>query len=177
MAVRNNSYKALEPDDHDNKPSKTQRKQAMHTLQKMGEQLVELNDKQLNELKLPEILLDAVMDARRINKFGARQRQMQYIGKIMRKIDILPIQEKLDAWQQIPLNQTAQLHQVERWREQILDDAGTLTDFARKYPTADIKLIRLLARNTHKERDSNKPPKSYRLLFQALQKGLIESKE
>ncbi|HNP25633.1 MAG TPA: ribosome biogenesis factor YjgA [Nitrosomonas sp.] len=177
MAARNDSNKESEHNEDANKPSKTQRKQAMHMLQKMGAQLVELNDRQLEELNLPEILLDAVFDARRINKYGARERQMQYIGKLMRKIDVLPIQEKLNAWQQIPLQQTAQLHQTERWRERLLSDTEALTEFIRQYPTADIKQIRLLTRNTLKEKESGKPPKSYRLLFQVIQMAIQESNE
>ncbi|HBV21798.1 MAG TPA: ribosome-associated protein, partial [Nitrosomonas sp.] len=108
---------------------------------------------------------------------GARERQMQYIGKLMRKIDVLPIQEKLNAWQQIPLQQTAQLHQTERWRERLLSDTEALTEFIRQYPTADIKQIRLLTRNTLKEKESGKPPKSYRLLFQVIQMAIQESNE
>lgn len=162
---------------HDDKPSKTQRKKAMHVLQKMGEQLVELNDKQLEELELPEILIDAIRETRRINKFGARKRQMQFIGKLMRHIDKVPIQEKLDIWQQRSLNQTALLHQTERWRERILTDTGALTEFAEMYSAVDIKQIRSLSRNVHKEKKENKSPKSYRLLFQALQTIILEQEE
>ncbi|PTN11343.1 ribosome biogenesis factor YjgA [Nitrosomonas aestuarii] len=175
MAVQNNPDKKFEDNDNANKPSKTQRKQAMHKLQKMGEQLVELNDRQLEELNLQEMLLEAIFEARRINKFGARQRQMQYIGKLMRKIDILPIQEKLNTWQQIPFAQKVQLHQIERWRERLLNDANALTEFIKQYPTADIKQIRSLTRNTFKEKVSDKPPKSYRSLFQLIQETIQES--
>ena len=163
--MQNSQNKAIE---HDVKLSKTQRKKAMLALQRMGEQLVALNDKQLGELDLPEMLIDAIHDARRINKFGARQRQMQFIGKLMRHIDMVPIQEKLDAWQQRSLNQTALSHQTEHWRERILNDTKAITEFAATYTAADIKQIRALTRNAHKEKQANKPPKSYRLLFHAL---------
>ncbi len=161
--------------DCDDKLSKTQRKQAMHALQKIGEQLTTLNDQQLNALNLPAQLQEAVDEARHINKFGARKRQMQYIGKLMRHVDILPIQEKLDTWQQASLNQTALLHQTEQWRERILTDVTALTDFVNQYPTTEITHIRLLVRNTLKERKANKPPKSYRLLFQALQAIILQA--
>lgn len=157
------------------KPSKTQRKQAMHALQKMGEQLVALNHQQLEKLDLPQTLLDAILHARQINKFGARQRQMQYIGKLMRTIEVASIQEKLDIWKQASLNQSVEMHQIERWRERILSDAQAITEFAGTYPNADIQQIRLLVRNINKEREFNKPPKSYRLLFKALQNARKES--
>ncbi len=159
--------------DLDEKPSKTQQKKAMHALQKLGEDLVELNDKQLKALDMPERLYDAILEMKRISKFGARQRQLQYIGKIMRQIDVSPIQEKLNAWKQASLHQTAQLHRIERWRERLLADASAITEFAEKYPTADIKQIRLLIRNALKERETESPPKSYRLLFQIIQKTAL----
>ena len=162
---------------HEDKPSKTQRKRTMHTLQKMGEQLVELNDKQLDELELPEILVDAIRETRRINKFGARKRQMQFIGKLMRQVDSAPIQKKIDVWQQRSLNQNALLHQTERWRERILTDAEALTEFAKNYPIADLQQIRVLARNVVKERKTDKLSKSYRMLFQALQTVISEQEE
>ena len=160
---------------NDDKPSKTRRKQAMLALQKVGEQLVTLNDQQLEALNLPAQLLEAILEARHISKNGARRRQMQYIGKLMRHVDMLPIQEKLEAWQQVALNQTALLHQTEQWRERILTDSAALTEFANQYPTADITRIRLLARNALKERKANKPPKNYRQLFQLLHAVILQS--
>ncbi len=153
----------------DTAPSKTQRKKDMHALQEIGEQLVELDQNRLNEFDLPEILMDAINLARTMQKHGARRRQMQYIGKLMRNIDVLPIQEKLDSWHQASLHQTARLHQLERWRERLLTDEHALTEFAQKYPAADLQYLRLLIRNTQREKAADKPPKSFRLLFQALQ--------
>jgi ribosome-associated protein len=36
---------------------------------------------------LPEQLEDAVAEARRLTSFGAKRRQAQFIGKLMRKLD------------------------------------------------------------------------------------------
>ena len=149
--------------------SKTQRKKDMHALQEIGEQLVELDQKKLNEFDLPEILIDAINLARPMNKHGARRRQMQYIGKLMRTVDVLPIQEKLKSWQQASVHQTARLHQLERWRERLLTDEHALTEFAQKYPAADLQHLKLLIRNAQKEKAADKPPKNFRLLFQELQ--------
>lgn len=162
-------------EDPEVKSSKTKQKKAMLALQKLGEDLVELTDKQLIELSLPEQLYDAIIEARRINKFGAKQRQLQYIGKIMRRIDVTPIQEKINTWKKTTLKHIAHQHQAERWREQLLADPNTVTEFASKFPTADIKHIRLLIRNTLKERETDNPAKSYRVLFQVVQKILLEN--
>src|SRR5262245_46877405 len=116
----------------------------MHALQEIGEQLVELDSKKLNEFDLPEILLDAIRLARPMNKHSARRRQMQYIGRLMQEVDTQPIQQKLDSWQQTSVHQTARLHQLERWRERLLADEHALTEFAQKYPTADLQRLRSL---------------------------------
>ena len=161
-----------EMSDESTLPSKTKRKKDMHALQEIGEQLVELDTKKLAEFDLPEILADAIRFARTIDKHGARRRQLQYIGKLMRQVDVLPFQEKLAVWNQTSLQHTARLHNLERWRERLLSDEAALTEFAQKYPNVDLQQLRMLIRNTHKERAANKPPKSYRLIFQALQSAI-----
>ena len=153
-------------------PSKTQRKKDMHALQGIGEQLVELDPKKLAEFDLPEILTDAIALARPMQKHGARRRQLQYIGRLMREIDALPIQQKLDALQQNSTHQTARLHQLERWRDRLLNDEHALTEFAKQYPQADLQRLRLLIRNAQKEKAAEKPPKNFRLLFQELQASI-----
>ncbi|SEM68619.1 ribosome biogenesis factor YjgA [Nitrosomonas marina] len=155
-------------DKRDDKPSKTQRKLAMHSLQKTGEQLVTLSDNQLAELNLPEDLHEAIIVARQITKFGARQRQMQFIGKLMRRIDVLPIEEKLRALQHNSSHQIALTHLAERWRDQLLSDNEALTEFTRQYSGAETTQIRVLVRNARKEIDNNKAPKNYRQLFHTL---------
>ncbi|UJP05477.1 MAG: DUF615 domain-containing protein [Nitrosomonas sp.] len=160
--------------EQDIEPSKTQRKKAMHVLQEIGEQLVELDPKKLAEFDLPEILSDAIRQARGMQKFGARRRQLQYIGRLMREIDAQPIQQKLDSWRHASVHQTARLHHLERWRERLLNDEHAITEFAATYPHADLQHLRLLIRNARKEKAAEKPPKSFRLLFQALQLIVIE---
>jgi ribosome-associated protein len=172
MQINSTEHPDKNPEE---KPSKTKQKRAMLALQKLGEDLVDLNDKQLIALNLPEQLYDAILEARRINKFGAKQRQLQFIGKIMRRIDVTPIREKIDAWKQVSLNQIAHLHRTERWREMLLTDPNKVTEFAMKFPSADINYIRLLIRNILKERETGGPAKHYRLLFQVIQKSLLTS--
>jgi ribosomal 50S subunit-associated protein YjgA (DUF615 family) len=68
-------------------PSKTQRKRDAHALQTLGIQLVALSVVQLARLDLPEALHEAVRAAQRMRAHGARTRQMQYIGKLMRQLE------------------------------------------------------------------------------------------
>ena len=154
--------------DEDLPPSKTQRKNEMHALQTIGEQLVELNTDRLKQLDLPESLLDAVREAKRITSHGGLRRQMQYIGKLMRHVDAGPIQAKFDAWAGVSNQEKALFHSMERWRTRLLEEDSALQEFLGKHPEADVQHLRTLIRNAHKEAAAGKPPKSSRVLFQEI---------
>jgi ribosome-associated protein len=68
-------------------PSKSQRKRDAQAFQALGLQLVALSAAQLARLDLPETLHEAVVAAQRMRSHGARSRQMQYIGKLMRQLE------------------------------------------------------------------------------------------
>lgn len=149
-------------------PSKTKIKKQMHDLQDLGEELVELSKDQLAQLDLPETLYLAIREMSRINKFGARRRQMQYIGKLMRDVDTAPINAKLDIWKGTSQQHIGYMHQVERWRDRLLESDTALTELLTAYPDTDVQRLRTLIRNAQKERESGKPGKNYREIFQVL---------
>ena len=62
-------------------PSKSSRKRAAHALQKLGERLVRMKPEDVATLPLPEMLSDAITEARRLRSHGALSRQYQYIGQ------------------------------------------------------------------------------------------------
>lgn len=156
-------------------PSKTKIKKQMLELQDLGEQLAALNKDQLNELDLPESLRDAINEVKRITKFGAISRQMQYIGRLMRDVDPAPIVAKLEIWNGTSKQHIAWLHQVERWRDRLLEQPNALTELLAAHPQADAQRLRTLIRNALKEKELGKPPKSYRELFQVLRDIIPES--
>ncbi len=157
----------------DEKPSKTQRKQAVHELQALGEELVELNENQLATVNLPESLLDAVLHAQTITKHEARRRQMQYIGKLMRRVDPAPIRAALDAFQAPSRSQAAIHKRIESWRGRLLGEPAALGELLAGYPRANIRQLGTLIDGVERERQAGKPPRSYRELYQAL-RDLIE---
>ena len=154
--------------------SKTRKKKDMLALQDLGVQLVELNEQQLASMQLPEELLDAVMEARRLSKHEARRRQMQYIGRLMRDLDAVPIRERLEQWKGQGRAHTAQLHAIERWREELLAGDPALARFLDQHPDADSQKLRTLIRNARREQSASLPPKSYRELFRILRETLTK---
>ena len=70
--------------------SKTQRKKEVEKIRSLGEKLCELTDEQLIPLRYPA-LLTAIKEYRKITKGNARKRQLQYIGKQLRNVDLAPV--------------------------------------------------------------------------------------
>jgi ribosome-associated protein len=106
--------------DPDAPPSKSQRKRDMHALQDLGAQLVDLSVERLRKVPMPEELFEAVRAAQRITAHGARRRQMQYIGKLMRNIDPEPIQAQLDVFNGVSRVEIARQHRLEKLRSDLL---------------------------------------------------------
>ena len=149
--------------------SKSQRKRDMHALQELGQQLVDLPKDQFEKITLEESLYDAIVDARHIRQHGAKKRQLQYIGKIMRNIDAEPIQEQLNTIQGHSSQATQTLHNIERWRDRLLGEGDhALEELVKHYQQADRQYLRQLLRNAQKEMLTNKAPKSARALFRYL---------
>ncbi len=155
-------------------PSKTKIKKQMLELQDLGKTLTTLSNEKLRELNLDENLLEAILEYKRITKFGALSRQLQYIGRLMRDVEPAPIQAKLDAWNGVSRQHTAWLHQVERWRDRLLEQPDALTELLAAHPEADAQHLRALIRNAQKEKEAGKPPKNYREIFQVLREIIPE---
>jgi len=159
-----------EIDDTPETPSKSQRKRDMAELEDMGEALVGLSEDRIKRMDLPEDLRAVVLEAKRITSFGARRRQLKYIGKVMRRLDPAPIRAQLDALEGTSRAQTVWTHKVEHWRHRLLSDEAALDALMSEYADADHPQLRTLIENSQREKALGKPPRSYRELFQVLRK-------
>ena len=158
----------IEENEEELPPSKTKIKKQMHELRDLGKELTELSKDQADQLDIPERLRDAIHEMRSIKKFGAQRRQLQYIGKLMREVDPAPIIAKLDGWKGKSGHHTAYMHQLERWRDRLIENDNAMTDLLAAHPQADAQHLRSLIRNARKEIDTSKPPKNFREIFQVL---------
>jgi ribosome-associated protein len=160
-------------------PSKTQVKREMHALQQLGEELVGLDAGRFaalaREVELPERLVDAVAAARTITAWGARKRQLQFIGKLMREQDPAPIRRRLDLWAQGHDADTERQRTLERWRERLLDDAGAQEALAAEFPGVDRTRLRSLVARAHDEKSRGGPPHAYRELYRMLKSLTAEA--
>lgn len=151
------------------KPSKTRRKRDVEALQDLGSELLEFSEDVLQQLDLPEKLLDAVLETRKIRAYGARRRQLQYIGKLMRNTDPAPIRAAIAAREHQQETHTRAFHLLEELRDAlILQGDAALGRVLEHFPLADRQHLRKLARQARREHDEHQPPKTSRRLFRYL---------
>lgn len=153
----------------DNRPSKSQRKREMLALQAIGEQLVNLPDKELTAIPMDADLAEAINTCRRIKSHEGRRRQMQYIGKLMRRIETDAIEQALAEIQAGRKREAKKFQALEQLRDQLIADTDTvLPQLFDDYPDIDRQHVRQLIRQAEKEKQGNKPPAASRKLFKYL---------
>ncbi len=154
--------------DADLPTSKTKLKAEADAQQALGVKLSELSKDKLTKLNLPDELLTAVLDTKKITANGATRRHKQYLGRLMREVDTAPIVEQISRWEGKNTAENAYFHGLERWRDRLITDANTFAEFMALHPTTDSQRLRTLIRNAQKEHLANKPPKSSREIFKLL---------
>jgi len=161
--------------------SKTELKRESTELQALGEKLLDLRAEAMARLDLPESLLEALAEARRISNFEGRRRQMQYVGKLMRKLDAATLDAArlaLDEQAHGPAQDTALLHEAERWRKRLLAGDDALGGWIETHPGTDAQQLRALVRQARKDfqagraGEAPRQGKAYRELFQLLRAQL-----
>lgn len=152
--------------------SRTKKKQHVEELQRLGAALIALPAVTLDALGLPAELLAAVREAQRITSHEARRRQVQFIGKVMRRIDPEPVRAAVAAIARHSGATRARQKRLEQWRERLIADDAALTEFAGERAGADLQAMRALIRNARKEIAEGKPPRAQRELFRVLREFL-----
>lgn len=154
--------------------SKSQKKREADALQKLGVKLVDLNAKQLSTLPLPENLLKAINDAKLIKSHGAKRRQAQLIGKLMRASEYEAI---IAAYEQILAEDsavTASFHEVEQWRERLMSEGkDALTEFIDRYQPEDVQQLRQLIKKAMDDQLKEKNTGASKTLFRYLRSVVL----
>jgi len=150
-------------------PSKSQRKRDADRLQDLGESLIALKPAELDALGLPEPLRDAVALAQRITAHGGLYRQKQYIGKLMRKLDVAPIAAAIEARRDSRDTASRAFHRLEQWRDRLLAEGdAAVTALGAAMPAADPDHVRRLVAEALRETAGARSPAAARALFRYL---------
>lgn len=146
--------------------SKTQKKREAEALQKLGIKITELSLEKIEALPLTPALKDAILMAKTIKSHGAMRRHAQLIGKLMRAADHEAISGAYEQMTADDKAQTAQFHEVEAWRERLInDDRAALTEFIDAYQPEDIQQLRQLVKKAIDEKRREKNTGASKALF------------
>lgn len=135
-------------------PSKTELKKESTELQKLGEALLTLRADLFQRLDLPEGLLNALEDLKRITNFEGRRRQLQYVGKLMRQLEPEVLQSARDALEEQrsgSAQATLALHAAEKWRDDLVASDEALQTWLQAHPDTDVQQLRALIRQARKD--------------------------
>ena len=158
----------MNEEQEETRKSKSQVKREMQALRDLGKQLVDLPVAMLAKFAISQTLHDAILHARALKREALR-RQLQHIGKLLRDEDAADIRSTLDHISQPHRDEVRAFHQVEQWRDQMVDgDEEAINQVFQRFPDADRQHLMQLVRNAQREKTQEKPPKSARALFQYL---------
>jgi len=161
--------------------SRTDLKRESTELQKLGEALLTLRADLLARLPLSDKFRDAIADAKRITNFEGKRRQMQYIGKMMRKLEaseVDAVRAALDEQANGSAAENLRLHQAELWRDRLISQDDAAGEWIAQYPTTDTQQLRALIRQARKDAVPEKPGaavrhgRAYRDIFQLVREAL-----
>jgi ribosome-associated protein len=165
-------------------PSRTELKNASEQLQKIGEALLTLHADAFAVLALPAQLQEAIFEAKRLTSFGAKRRQLQFIGKLMRGLPPETL-ETVGAVLRVEHGQSAQdvsiLHRAEKWRDSLIAADDGFGEWIARFPGTDAQRLRALIRQARKEALEPKPGearrrgKAYREIFTLVRSQLSSS--
>ena len=151
----------------DDLPSRSQLKRDSQELRDMGAQLVQMPNAHLDKIAMDSALLGAIKEARRLKSNDARRRQIQYIGKLMRNMDLTEIRHSVEKLNH--QSQTFRQHfaMLEQWRDRLIDEGNdAIEEFLTAFPNADRQQIRNLSRQAGREKTGSAKTKLFKYLKQ-----------
>ena len=151
----------------DDLPSRSQLKLDSQELRDMGAQLVQMPNAHLDKIAMDSTLLAAIKEARRLKSNDARRRQIQYIGKLMRNMDLTEIRHSVEKLNH--QSQTFRQHfaMLEQWRDRLINEGNdAIEEFLTAFPNADRQQIRNLSRQAGREKTGSAKTKLFKYLKQ-----------
>ena len=145
--------------------SKSARKREAQRVKSLGTQLAELSPEACAALQLPPSLLQALVDFRAIRSNEAKRRQGQYIGRLMRSLDVTAIEHALAERARATGQARFAHHEIERWRQRLIDADDALPEYLTRYPATDRSQLRAMIRNV---RNRPQDAAAFRALFRFL---------
>jgi ribosome-associated protein len=134
--------------------SKTDLKRESEEVQQLGNDLLTLREELFAKLDLPEKLVEALAELKRITNFEGRRRQSQYVGKLMRALEddqLQAIRDALQTQHKGSAQEAFALHEAEKWRDDLIARDEALQLWIGRFPQTDTQQLRALVRQARKE--------------------------
>ena len=161
--------------EKDSVVSKTELKKDSKNIQQFGKKISEVTIKNIEAFKFPLNIYEAVIGLKNLKSNSAKKRQIQYLGKLLREFDLTHaflVMKQLEVSSQKEIQRN---HIIEGWRDKLLSNNDSITEFVDEYPKIDRQLLRQTISNAQKEKKDNKNPKYSRQLFKLI-KDIIMAK-
>ncbi len=174
--------------------SRTDRKKDSDDRQELGVELLTLRNDLSERLHaqghVSDQLRDALAEAKRITNFEGKRRQMQYVGKLMRKLSdesIQAVRDTLNEQRMGSTRDTLALHLAENWRDRLIADDTAVQEWMQMHPNTDSQQLRALVRQARKDDTTTKADiakgllprqsRSYREIFQLVKEHLNQAED
>ena len=148
--------------------SKTERKRRATRLQQLGRSLTELNAVQLATVPASQALQAAIKEYQRFPSNEAKRRQLQFIGKLIRDEDTEGIELALARLDGTSAAAQYEFHQLELWRDRLLEEPTSLTEYLHEHPWIDRQALRHHIQRVHRAKGEQQRRANARALFRFL---------
>lgn len=139
--------------------TKTDLKREMEALQDLGKELMTLRSDLFKRLQISDQLIDALAEAKRITNFEGKRRQIQYVGKLMRKLteeQLAAVKQALDEQRNGSPTEKMSLQVAEQWRDRLVVEESALAIWLDHFPDTDVQQLRSLIRQSRKDLEKAK---------------------
>ncbi|ENX61144.1 MULTISPECIES: ribosome biogenesis factor YjgA [Acinetobacter] len=127
--------------------SRTEQKKAVQRMAALGEQLAQLNKKQIQKLPVDERLIDALLEIQNISAHEARRRQFLRIGKLLRNEDETVILSYLT-----PQQGAKKQMQLMRWVDRMIDQGDpVINEFSKVFNASERHTLRQHVLRIHRD--------------------------
>jgi ribosome-associated protein len=172
MTQELDSSRLDELDQDESVKSKTQIKNELKDITRFGMELAEIKLTHLKKLPLSDELIEAFEELGRIKGNEARKRHFKRIGKLLREIELEPIEKALERFQRgLPLidPQDNPQHQfASQWLQKLIIDDVSPELFIEEFPHCDRQQLRQLIRNAKKSNQHHPKLMAFLAQFHAI---------
>lgn len=149
--------------------SKSEHKRSALAIKSFAETLLALSPRQVDQLQLPQSLVDAISEYRKIKSQLAQKRHLQHVANLLRHMEETVIDSVMQSHQKLISSadlSSPRFRLIEQWRTRLLEEGKpALTQYLAEYPCNEVQELRHLIKKARAEIEKQQPSKTSTLLF------------